>query len=302
MTTRSPPRADVRLIDTRERARSRPSIADCTRRRRSSTRVEHALEADQQQQADALAQLQDQSAAMEAQARARPAAGAGRSRAGGAGCTSRGRPGGTGRRDAGRHVARRAASSARTAAAAPPTAAPAHQPTPTAPAGYTGTPGTHPMHNDPFLTCVRARESGGNYGVVNPAGPYLGAYQFLQATWNGAANHAGRSDLVGVPAEPRDAIRPGRSGVVVVPVAGCRPVGRQLLVKADDRGAGNLLRMTQANPHHITVDDVADIVRVEVDGTVVAESSRARVLREGSHRAALLLPTRRREEGVARRK
>ena len=55
------------------------------------------------------------------------------------------------------------------------------------------------MHDDPFLSCVRARESGGNYSVVNPAGPYLGAYQFLQATWNGAANHAGRTDLVGVP-------------------------------------------------------------------------------------------------------
>ena len=56
-----------------------------------------------------------------------------------------------------------------------------------------------PHHDDPFLTCVRARESGGNYGAVNPAGPYLGAYQFLQTTWNGAANHAGRSNLVGVP-------------------------------------------------------------------------------------------------------
>jgi hypothetical protein len=72
-------------------------------------------------------------------------------------------------------------------------------PTPTAPS-YTGTPGQSPHHDDPFLTCVRARESGGNYGAVNPAGPYLGAYQFLQTTWNGAANHAGRNDLVGVPA------------------------------------------------------------------------------------------------------
>jgi muramidase (phage lysozyme) len=48
--------------------------------------------------------------------------------------------------------------------------------------------------------CVRTRESGGNYSAVNPSGPYLGAYQFLQATWNGAAAHAGRMDLVGVPA------------------------------------------------------------------------------------------------------
>ncbi|MEX1007105.1 MAG: DUF427 domain-containing protein [Acidimicrobiia bacterium] len=39
---------------------------------------------------------------------------------------------------------------------------------------------------------------------------------------------------------------------------------------------------TSANPHHITVEDVDDVVRVEVDGTVLAESSRARVLREGA--------------------
>jgi hypothetical protein len=72
--------------------------------------------------------------------------------------------------------------------------------TPTAPPNYVGTPGTSPHHNDPFLTCVRLRESGGNYSAVNPAGPYLGAYQFLQSTWNLTATHAGRSDLVGVPA------------------------------------------------------------------------------------------------------
>jgi hypothetical protein len=47
---------------------------------------------------------------------------------------------------------------------------------------------------------VRQRESGGNYGVVNPSGPYLGAYQFLQSTWNVTASHAGRGDLVGLPA------------------------------------------------------------------------------------------------------
>ena len=69
------------------------------------------------------------------------------------------------------------------------------------PPNYSGTPGTHPHHDDPFLTCVRARESGGYYGAVNPSGPYLGAYQFYQPTWNAAANHAGRSDLVGVPAK-----------------------------------------------------------------------------------------------------
>ena len=87
------------------------------------------------------------------------------------------------------------------AAAAPSTTA-TTQPAPTTPAppNYTGTPGESPHHNDPFLTCVRQRESGGNYGVANPAGPYLGAYQFLSSTWNVTASHAGRPDLVGVPA------------------------------------------------------------------------------------------------------
>jgi hypothetical protein len=100
----------------------------------------------------------------------------------------------------------RAATAATAAAAAttttkPATTTPPAKPTtPTVPPNYTPTPGTHPHHDDPFLTCVRARESGGNYGAVNPSGPYLGAYQFYQPTWNGAANHAGRSDLVGVPA------------------------------------------------------------------------------------------------------
>jgi Transglycosylase-like domain len=64
--------------------------------------------------------------------------------------------------------------------------------------GYAPTPGQNPHHDDPFLTCVRARESGGNYQAYNPSGPYMGAYQFLQSTWDGAANHIGRSSLVGV--------------------------------------------------------------------------------------------------------
>jgi peptidoglycan hydrolase CwlO-like protein len=72
--------------------------------------------------------------------------------------------------------------------------------TPPPPPDYTGTPGVNPHHDDPFLSCVRQRESGGNYSVVNPSGPYLGAYQFLQSTWNVTAAHAGRSDLVGLPA------------------------------------------------------------------------------------------------------
>jgi hypothetical protein len=81
-----------------------------------------------------------------------------------------------------------------TTTTAPPTTAP-----PPAPPTYVPTPGVHPRHDDPFLVCTRTRESGGNYAAYNPAGPYYGAYQFLQATWNSAANHVGRLALVGVP-------------------------------------------------------------------------------------------------------
>jgi hypothetical protein len=66
------------------------------------------------------------------------------------------------------------------------------------PGGGGGGGGGGSHHDDPFLSCTRARESHGNYGVVNPAGPWYGAYQFAQSTWNSAANHAGRLDLVGV--------------------------------------------------------------------------------------------------------
>ena len=76
----------------------------------------------------------------------------------------------------------------------PPTSTP-----PPVPPSYVPTPGVNPHHGEPFLVCTRARESGGNYAAYNPAGPYMGAYQFLQATWNSAANHAGRADLLGVP-------------------------------------------------------------------------------------------------------
>lgn len=55
-----------------------------------------------------------------------------------------------------------------------------------------------PHHNDPFLTCVRQRESGNRYTVDSPDGLYHGAYQFLQSTWDETANHIGRTDLVGV--------------------------------------------------------------------------------------------------------
>jgi hypothetical protein len=68
---------------------------------------------------------------------------------------------------------------------------------------YVPQPGEHPRHNDPFLVCTRGIESHGNYQAYNPSGPYLGAYQFTQSTWNGTASHAGRGELVGV--DPRNA-------------------------------------------------------------------------------------------------
>jgi Transglycosylase-like domain len=68
---------------------------------------------------------------------------------------------------------------------------------------YAPRAGEHPQHNDPWMVCTRRIESGGNYRAYNAGGPYYGAYQFTQSTWNSTANHAGRGELVGV--DPRDA-------------------------------------------------------------------------------------------------
>jgi Transglycosylase-like domain len=68
---------------------------------------------------------------------------------------------------------------------------------------YVPQPGENPHHNDPFLVCTRGIESKGNYQAYNPSGPYYGAYQFTQSTWDSTANHAGRGELVGV--DPRNA-------------------------------------------------------------------------------------------------
>ncbi len=58
--------------------------------------------------------------------------------------------------------------------------------------------GTTRAQWDQLIHC----ESGGNYRAYNPAGPYLGAFQFHQPTWDGVAGrHYPR--LVGV--DPRDA-------------------------------------------------------------------------------------------------
>jgi hypothetical protein len=70
-------------------------------------------------------------------------------------------------------------------------------------ADYVPRAGEHPQHNHPFLVCTRGIESKGNYQAYNSSGPYYGAYQFDQGTWNGTANHAGRGELVGM--DPRNA-------------------------------------------------------------------------------------------------
>ena len=50
-----------------------------------------------------------------------------------------------------------------------------------------------------FLSCVRWRESRGDYSVHNTQGSGAsGAYQFMPSTWNSIAGAAGRSDLVGM--------------------------------------------------------------------------------------------------------
>jgi Transglycosylase-like domain len=50
-----------------------------------------------------------------------------------------------------------------------------------------------------FLSCVRNRESGGNYGIYNSGGSgAAGAYQFMPGTWNSIAASVGRGDLVGI--------------------------------------------------------------------------------------------------------
>src|ERR1700737_3555510 len=100
-------------------------------------------------------------------------------------------------------TAQSALADAQAQARAAPRAARAAPQAAAAPAGGAG--GSH--HDDPFLVCTRTRESNGDYTVVNSAGPWYGAYQFAQSTWNSVANHAGRLDLVGVPpnaASPAD--------------------------------------------------------------------------------------------------
>lgn len=61
--------------------------------------------------------------------------------------------------------------------------------------------------NDPRLVCIRSHESRDvlptPWHAYNAAGPYYGAYQYVQGTWDTHAQLAGRPDLVGLaPIEP----------------------------------------------------------------------------------------------------
>jgi hypothetical protein len=54
-------------------------------------------------------------------------------------------------------------------------------------------------YNGDFLSCVRWRESHGDYTVHNTQGSGAsGAYQFMPGTWNSIAASEGRTDLVGL--------------------------------------------------------------------------------------------------------
>lgn len=65
------------------------------------------------------------------------------------------------------------------------------------------TVGREVRSNDPRLVCIRSHESANvqpsPWHAYNPAGPYYGAYQYLQGTWNNHAALAGRPDLIGKP-------------------------------------------------------------------------------------------------------
>lgn len=57
--------------------------------------------------------------------------------------------------------------------------------------------------NDPRLACIRSHESASvtptPWHAYNPAGPYYGAYQYLQGTWDNVARSVGRPELAGIP-------------------------------------------------------------------------------------------------------
>ena len=76
---------------------------------------------------------------------------------------------------------------------------PQPEPEPAAPRPvWTPSPTERSASSD-FLSCVRRRESGGDYTIHNTGGSGAsGAYQFMPGTWNSIAASTGRDDLVGV--------------------------------------------------------------------------------------------------------
>ena len=61
----------------------------------------------------------------------------------------------------------------------------------------------------PFLSCVRAHESGGNYAAQNPYSSASGAYQFLDSTWRNVsvkAGHPGYGRAAQAPWHVQDAV------------------------------------------------------------------------------------------------
>ena len=51
---------------------------------------------------------------------------------------------------------------------------------------------------DPFLECVKHRESRGDYTAINSSSGAAGAYQFMPVTWVNTAKYAGRNDLIDI--------------------------------------------------------------------------------------------------------
>lgn len=57
------------------------------------------------------------------------------------------------------------------------------------------------IHGHPWLACIRARESGGNYTIYNTTGSGAsGAYQFMPGTWAWMSRQAGYGAWAGSPA------------------------------------------------------------------------------------------------------
>jgi len=181
----------AKLID-RVNEHDEDVYAELQKATRALHQQQRELRATREAQADALDELKDQGAAIDAKLAAAEAQEQAQAAAAQAAATKTAADAATTTTVGDAPAAAAAPSSTTTTVPAPSTPPP--------PPDYTGTPGVSPHHDDPFLSCVRQRESGGNYGAVNPSGPYLGAYQFLQSTWNVTAAHAGRGDLVGVPA------------------------------------------------------------------------------------------------------